>query len=164
MTEELSRRKLVYGIGFTAAAGALAGCSTSTSGDGDDGGESGGDGGDTGTVPSAVSDYLSDANGFDGSITDETGSDSARVMVGAGSDGLAFDPTAVRVSSGTTVTWEWTGEATPHNVVDEDGEFESELLSEEGATFEHTFEESGSYRYYCGPHQNLGMLGAIVVE
>jgi halocyanin-like protein len=88
------------------------------------------------------------------------------VTVGAQGNGgyLAFDPAAVRVSSGTTVTWEWTGQGGSHNVVAEDGSFESELVAEEGHTFSHTFEESGAYRYYCQPHETLGMNGAVVVE
>ena len=60
---------------------------------------------------------------------------------------LAFSPAAIQVDSGTTVTWEWTGEGGAHNVVHEDGEFESDLQEEDGATFEHTFEEEGNFLY-----------------
>ncbi|PSP91806.1 halocyanin domain-containing protein, partial [Halobacteriales archaeon QS_4_66_20] len=59
---------------------------------------------------------------------------------------------------------EWTGEGGGHNVVDEDGKFESEIVSEGGHTFEYTFEESGTTRYYCAPHKASGMKGAVVVE
>jgi halocyanin-like protein len=67
------------------------------------------------------------------------------------------------VSPETTVVWEWTGEGGAHNVVAEDESFESELLSEYGETFEYTFSEPGTVRYYCGPHKSLGMKGAVVV-
>ncbi|PSQ35010.1 halocyanin domain-containing protein, partial [Halobacteriales archaeon SW_10_66_29] len=105
----------------------------------------------------------SGANQYEGSVEDMTGEDSVTVQVGAG-DGLAFSPTAVRVDSGTTVTWEWTGEGGSHNVVDEDGKFESELMQEEGATFEYAFEEGGNTRYFCNPHKGSGMKAAVIVE
>jgi plastocyanin len=37
--------------------------------------------------------------------------------------------------------------------------------AEEGSdvTFEHTFEETGTYRYLCVPHESLGMVGAVHV-
>ena len=125
-----------------------------------EGGGSGGGGG--GGVPGEVEEYLSDANNYD-SVQDMTGEDSVTVEVGAG-NGLAFGPAGIQVDSGTTVTWEWTGEGGGHNVVDEDGKFESEIVSEGGHTFEYTFEESGTTRYYCAPHKASGMKGAVVVE
>jgi len=113
-----------------------------------------------------VDDYLSYANGYDGSIEDMTDSDNPTVQVGSGEQGYGFSPAAIRVSTGTTVTWEWTGQGGGHNVVAEDGTFTSgeDYVSEEGHTYEYTFEESGNYTYYCTPHQGLGMLGAVVVE
>jgi len=33
-----------------------------------------------------------------------------------------------------------------------------------GSTFEHTFETVGEYPYYCIPHEDVGMVGTIVVE
>ena len=52
-----------------------------------------------------------------------------------------------------------------HNVVAEHGTFDSgETVSEEGTTFEHTFEEAGTYTYVCTPHKTVGMKGAIHVE
>jgi halocyanin-like protein len=183
MNRNLDRRTFVRGVGAVTIAGAIAGCSGggggSGGGDETDGGGGGGDetsGGDTtdsgnggggGGVPSAVSDYLSNDDSFGGSVVDETGSDSVTVTVGAEGNGggFAFDPSAVRVSSGTTITFEWTGEGGQHNVVaEEGGDFESELTSESGYTFEHTFESSGTVLYYCSPHKSLGMRGAVIVE
>jgi halocyanin-like protein len=120
-------------------------------------------GGDSGGTPTEVEDYLSDANNYE-SIEDMTGESEVMVEVGAGDTGLAFGPAAVRIDSGTTVVWEWTGEGGSHNVVDEAGNFESELVGEAGHTFEHQFEESGVVQYYCQPHKPAGMKGAIVVE
>ena len=170
MKGQIGRRDVLRGIGVTAMAGVLAGCSTETQngGDGGDGGggDGGGDGGG-GSVPSEVDDYLSDANGYDGSISDMTGESNPTVDVGAGDQGLAFGPAAIRVSTGTTVTWEWTGEGGGHNVVADDDTFssgDSDYVSEAGHTYEYTFESAGNYMYYCVPHQGLGMLGAVVVE
>ena len=96
---------------------------------------------------------------------DRTGEPAVTVTVGAeGNNGTyAFDPPAVRVDPGTTVVWEWTGKGGAHNVVAEDGSFESELTDESGHTFEYTFEESGVTKYACVPHEMMGMKGAVVV-
>ena len=128
----------------------------------EDGNESDADG-DGGNAE--VEEFLSDTSNYD-SVQDETGSDEVTVAVGAeGNDGnFAFDPPAIEVDAGTDVVWEWTGEGGQHNVVDEDGEFESETTEEEGFTFTYTFEEAGTYLYACTPHRSLGMKGAVVVS
>lgn len=41
--------------------------------------------------------------------------------------------------------------------------FDSELIEEEGETFEVTFETEGVYDYFCLPHESLGMVGRIIV-
>jgi hypothetical protein len=41
--------------------------------------------------------------------------------------------------------------------------FDSRILSEQGATFEHTFETAGTYDYFCTLHKGLNMVGRIVV-
>ncbi|MCU4718347.1 halocyanin domain-containing protein [Halapricum hydrolyticum] len=108
--------------------------------------------------------YLSGANGFDGSTVDLRGQDAVTIAVGAGSSGYTFDPAAVWVDPGTTIVWEWTGEGGAHNVVGENTDFTSgDTIDQEGYTYERTFEESGIVTYYCNPHQDLGMLGAIAV-
>ncbi|GAB7091243.1 hypothetical protein JCM18237_15140 [Halorubrum luteum] len=94
--------------------------------------------------------------------TDFTGQDTVSVDVGAG-NGLEFAPADITVDVGTTVVWEWTGQGGAHDVVAEDGEFESELVTEAGHTFEHTFDEPGTYEYVCTPHQTSGMVGTVEV-
>jgi len=98
-------------------------------------------------------------------VVDETGQSEVTVEVGTDGNGAAFGygPAVVRVDPGTTVVWEWTGEGSPHNVVADDGGFESEMISDAGATFEHVFESAGVTKYYCGPHKTMGMKGAVVV-
>jgi halocyanin-like protein len=108
--------------------------------------------------------YLDGANGYGGSTTDLRGQGEVTIEVGAGSDGYAFNPAAVWVDPGTTIVWEWTGEGGQHNVVGNNVDFTSgDPIDEEGYTYEETFEESQIVEYYCSPHENLGMLGAIAV-
>lgn len=109
--------------------------------------------------------WFDNVSNFD-SVADKTGQGEVTVTVGAeGNNGaFAFAPPAIRVSTGTTVVWEWTGKGGQHNVVDQDSAFESKLVTESGHTFSYMFGESGTFRYYCQPHQSLGMKGAVVVE
>jgi len=104
---------------------------------------------------------------------DLTGEDEVTVDVGAGDDGYQFDPPAIRIDQDATVVWEWTGEGGGHNVVHvpEDEEeleiedatgadepvFETDITDEEGFTFEHQFEDTGTYPYVCEPHRQQGM-------
>ncbi|GAB3694508.1 cupredoxin domain-containing protein [Halorubrum pallidum] len=171
MPERLSRRRYVAGTGAVLTLGTLAGCSGG-GGDGGDG-ESGSDGGSGAEalddVPSAIDEYLSDARLYEGTILDYTGEDEVTVSVGAGEVGYAFDPAAIRIDAGTTVVWEWSGQGGAHNVQsadDSDTDFDSgSAVTEEGTTFEQTFESAGVQLYYCLPHQTSGMLGGIdVVE
>lgn len=117
----------------------------------------------------SISEYLADTPNFDGEIEDHRGEDEVQIMVGAGDSGVQFEPAAVQISPGTTIQWEWMGGA--HNVyhddelddVDEQA-FESEVITEEGATFGHTFEDPGRFRYVCTPHRNQHMKGGILVS
>ncbi|WP_254534908.1 halocyanin domain-containing protein [Halomarina litorea] len=139
------------------------GQTTTTAGNGGNTTTTSGGGGDNGSQ-AAVESYLSGANNFE-SIEDMTGQSEVTVDVGAG-NGLAFGPAAVRVSSGTTVNWSWTGEGGSHNVVsaeDSDFEFRSGDPVSSGS-FSQTFDQAGLALYYCNPHRGAGMKGAVVVE
>jgi halocyanin-like protein len=110
--------------------------------------------------------WLSDTSNYDGTTVDATGQSEVTISVGAeGNNGdFAFDPPAIHVDPGTTVVWEWTGNGGRHNVVAESGaDFESELTDEQGHTFEQTFEEDALVKYFCRPHESLGMKGVVVV-
>ncbi|EMA46078.1 halocyanin domain-containing protein [Halococcus saccharolyticus] len=98
-------------------------------------------------------------------IVDQRGQSTVEITVGTkGNDGnFGFGPAAVRVDAGATVVWKWNGKGGSHNVVAQEGGFESEMHSEQGTTFEHSFDSSGMYRYYCAPHKAMGMKGAVVV-
>ena len=109
-------------------------------------------------------------DGVDGGYQDLRGSSEVTVEVGASGNGgaLAFAPAGIWVDPGTTVTWEWTGEGGGHNVVSSEGPASLDsgaAVSEAGETYEHTFSEdqTGITKYYCSPHEALGMLGAVAV-
>ncbi|MDG5776469.1 halocyanin domain-containing protein, partial [Haloarculaceae archaeon H-GB1-1] len=100
------------------------------------------------------------------SVEDLTGESEVTVTVGAEGNGgaFAFDPPAIHVDSGTTVKWEWTGNGGGHNVIAEDGTFDSgTAVADAGVNFEYTFESDGIYNYYCQPHKSLGMKASVVV-
>ena len=109
--------------------------------------------------------WLSDVGNYDGTVVDATGQEEVTVDVGVQANGGAFGfgPAAVQVDAGTTVRWEWTGEGSRHNVVNEAENFESELAAEEGFTYERTLDSEGVVKYYCTPHRGLGMKGVVVV-
>mgnify|MGYP000182786547 CR=1 FL=1 len=117
-----------------------------------------------GAQEGTLGEFLSNVSNFE-SVTDRTGEDAVTISVGAeGNNGaFAFDPPAVRVDPGTTVTWEWTGNGGQHNVSDVAGNFESDTSGESGFTFEQAFEEAGVVRYVCVPHETMGMKGAVIV-
>jgi len=73
-----------------------------------------------------------------------------------------FDPSAIKVKVGTTVTWRNNGQQT-HDVHAYDGSFNSPPLGP-GNTFTFTFTKPGLYRYYCIPHEGDGMIGQVQVE
>ena len=110
------------------------------------------------------------SSGNVGSYTDARGQDEVTISVGAGSNGLAFDPTLVWVDEGTTVVWEWTGAGGDHNVQTVEGGGPASLdsgspVGEEGYTYEYetSSEDAGITHYHCVPHTAVGMHGGIAV-
>ena len=93
-------------------------------------------------------------------------------------EGLAFNPETLEVAVGTTVTWT-NDDPVQHTVTSgvkgtqgapgvskgkadrPDGTFDG-ALDDRGATFAFTFDEPGTYEYFCRIHG--GMTGTIVVE
>jgi halocyanin-like protein len=128
--------------------------------------------GEFGDQAARVVEYLQGsppARNFDGEFTDARGDSSVAVAVGAEGNGgnLAYAPPALRISTGTTVSFEWTGGGGSHNVLstaESDIEVDSGAAVVEREPFERTFEEAGVALYYCTPHRSLGMKGGIVVE
>ena len=97
---------------------------------------------------------------------------------------LKFEPATVTVNSGNAVQWDNTSEI-EHTVTAyakripnaaayfASGEFTSERaarqqleegLIEPGNQFKHTFSKSGTYEYFCIPHEGAGMTGTVQVN
>lgn len=145
--DPIDRRTVLKRAGAGAlVAVTLAGCS----------GDGGGDG--------AFGGWMNGANNYDGEVANRTDPEAVTIEVGAGGGGLAFGPAAVRVSTGTTIRWDWTGRGGGHNVNARDGaSFESDTYTQSGGHFTHTVEEVGTIKYRCDPHRNV-MKGVVVVE
>jgi plastocyanin len=83
-------------------------------------------------------------------------------------NGHTFDPPEVHIKAGQAVKWTWV--AGRHNVVSggsctPDGKFTSGTSTDgPPATYEHTFDEPGTYPYYCDPHCGIGMTGKVIVD
>ena len=111
--------------------------------------------------------WMSATSNYDGTIQDNRSEDQVDVQVGTESDNgnFSFSPPVVRVQTGTTVQWQWTGRGGAHNVQARRGQFRSGNPREGGGiSFTHTFEETGMYLYECEVHTNFGMRGAVIVE
>ncbi len=74
-----------------------------------------------------------------------------------------FDQANITVEPGTTVTWVQNGN-NPHTSTSYDGLWDSGLIQggTEGSV-SYTFEEPGTYSYFCGPHEDQGMVGTVTV-
>jgi plastocyanin len=139
----MKRRAVRSMVGLVVVAGGslLAACGD----DGDDGGD-GGLGG--GTLPDEVVEVDDDPAEVD--ALDNT-----------------FDAEGIQVPAGTTVRWVNEGQQA-HDVAPAEGEgwgVEADGFLP-GDSYEHTFEEPGTYGYYCTIHgtATAGMTGVIVVE
>lgn len=77
-----------------------------------------------------------------------------------------FDPIGLHVDHGTTVRFEiaagaHSATAYENRIPSDASAFDSGVISSGG--FEYTFEEPGTYDYYCIPHKSVGMVGRVVV-
>lgn len=160
--ETVSRRRVLQSASGTTVIG-LAGCLSALSSGGDD---HGGDGHSHG----------GDSNNENGGHSEAIGEpvEDADVSMATMEGGQHFEPHIIRLKKGGSVTW--TLESGSHSTTSYSSEndepqlipdgaaaWDSGLVSEEGATFEHTFETEGVYHYYCTPHETMGMIGSVVV-
>lgn len=152
-TDDVSRRTFMRTAGGTAAAVGGATAATGTAA-GQEGGEE--------------PDWPSEADQNLGTYEDARGQDEVTVSVGAGDQGLAFDPTLLWVDPGTVITFEWTGNGGAHNVQTVEGEAEldsGDPVDEEGHTYEYETSEddAGITHYHCVPHTSVGMHAGLAV-
>lgn len=148
---------------------------------------------------------LKDQPIWDSGVADKTGRSEADVSVGAltsvdvpeellppGEEApdvapFAFAPRALKVSPGTEVTWTWVAghhsvtsyNASADDPADHGQQFDSHGHADDDHTFSYTFEEVGTYLYFCHPHgtpypvpfgplgevpNHVGMRGAVKVS
>lgn len=91
-------------------------------------------------------------------------------------DALKFEPPAITVRKGTTVTWRNTTSVV-HSVTDDPSKASNKADAAlpsgaqpwdsgdigPGQSFSRAFDTPGTYKYFCKPHELAGMLGAITV-
>ena len=96
------------------------------------------------------------------------------VDVSVGSGGFVFTPDTVTIRVGDTVRWTWASaghSVTSGDPCTVDGQFCSPddtncnqgVLSGTGTVYEHTFDQAGTYNYFCFSHCALGMTGVVNV-
>jgi len=156
----MERRQILKATGIVATGSvtSLAGCSSS--GDENSGG--------TETTTTGGQGTQDGSNGSNGG--------SNTVMLVTEGSSYYFDPVGLLVDPGDTITFEiqsgshsataykkGNSSASVTRIPDGAEAFNSETMSEQGATYEHTFETTGTYDYFCIPHKSLGMVGRIVV-
>ena len=73
---------------------------------------------------------------------------------------FTYKPSELKVRSGTTVTFT-NEDGFAHTVTAKDKSYDSENLGE-GQSFERTYDEPGTYEYFCAIHNS--MTGSVVVE
>jgi len=73
---------------------------------------------------------------------------------------FAFVPKSITVAPGETVTWT-NKDSTTHTVTEDKGAWDSKNLAV-GATFQHKFDQAGTFSYHCAIHAS--MTGTVVVK
>ncbi|MFB6308525.1 MAG: plastocyanin/azurin family copper-binding protein [Haloarculaceae archaeon] len=164
-----TRRTFIRSVAVTTVGATLAGCSSSSASS-DSGGSDGGSGSD-------------ESSGDGGS---SSGGEWTKTSTVEMTDGLKFEPKKIQVSKGTTVTWKNVGNVGHTVTAYEDkipdgatyfasGGYGSEQKAKDaysnkqggnvpaGESYEHTFETTGTYEYYCIPHEMNGMVGKVKV-
>ena len=86
------------------------------------------------------------------------------VVVSVDSTNLRFSPETITLQEGDSVRFFWSGELLAHNAVERNGLFDSGETSR-NVDYTYTFNigENGTYEYVCEPHEELGMIGSIIV-
>lgn len=74
--------------------------------------------------------------------------------------GFSFKPNSITIPIGTTVTWT-NEDAATHTITSEENIFDSGNIRN-GGTYSYTFNEAGTFKYYCKIHPT--MRATVVVE
>ena len=174
----MNRRTFLKTTGSSVILSGLAGCAEAVNGPGSEA-DRGGERNETSDNESTRSrdngnttHRSTGTHGHNGGITGPVAH--ANVAMITNDNGYHFDPHVVWVTKGGTVTW--TLESGSHTTTAYHPQFnkplripkaadawDSGMLTEEGATFEQTFEVEGVYDYFCIPHEYRGMVGSLIV-
>jgi len=73
---------------------------------------------------------------------------------------MAFDPSTITVTTGTTITWT-NKDAIGHSVTSDNGVFDSGILNP-NETFSYTFNTAGTFAYHCKVHSS--MTASVIVK
>lgn len=107
-----------------------------------------------------------------GAVDEHSGDATVRMT-----DDMRFVPRTVRVAAGSRVTWRNTS-SVPHTVTADPklandaahvrlpggaNPFNSGNIAA-GKSYSRAFEVSGTYTYFCIPHEGQGMIGTIIVD
>ncbi len=90
-------------------------------------------------------------------------------VLGPDPGGNRFEPNVVTITVGQTVTWSWPAGALSHNVLpdDSDNPIPSGPVTDGPETYSFTFDQAGSFRYFCSSHGGaggVGMSGRVIVN
>ena len=104
-------------------------------------------------------------------VVSPASADTFEVKMGADNGMLKFEPSALTIHKGDTVKWV-NNKLSPHNVVfdstktpvDAASISHKALVFAPGESFSTTFDQAGTYAYYCEPHRGAGMVATITVE
>ena len=169
MENQHTRRTFLTATGATALGIALAGCAGTQA-------NSGG-----GTPTDRAGTPTPEETGSGGSSGEWTETSTVEMT-----DELTFAPERIRVSAGTEVTWKNVGSIGHTVTAYEDetpdgaayfasGGFDSQQAAADGyssgqegnvpkgESYSHTLETTGTYEYYCIPHEMNGMVGTVKV-
>lgn len=160
LDQRMPRRRILAGVAAVGAVVAVAACSGGST-----------SGANTGAA-TAISNVVSATN-KEASAVQSVGTQFSVKML----DTYKYDPPTLSIPKGATVTWT-NGGTQPHSATDDPSKAAkaadaalpagvqpwSSGLLDPGKTWPHTFDVVGEYKYYCIPHETLGMLGTITVK
>jgi len=104
-------------------------------------------------------------------VVSPASADTFEVKMGADNGMLKFEPSALTIHKGDTVKWV-NNKLSPHNVVFDSTKTPVDvatishkaLVFAPGESFSTTFDQAGTYSYYCEPHRGAGMVATVTVE
>lgn len=73
--------------------------------------------------------------------------------------GVSFTPKTARIGQGEKITWQ--NVSGSHTVTFRKGSYSKTISG--SARVSKTFRKTGTFRYYCIPHESQGMTGKVVV-